>query len=38
MTASTQIANTKIFAFIVVLVFKLLSRKVMFITEKKRGK
>ena len=38
MTASTQITNSKIFAFIVVLFFKLLSRKVMFITEKKRDK
>ena len=31
MIASTQIANTEIFAFIVVLVFKLLSLKVLFI-------
>ena len=28
--SSTQISNTKIFAFIVVLVFNLLSRKVLF--------
>ena len=34
MTASTQIANTEIFAFIAVLVSKLLSRKVLSITEK----
>ena len=32
--ASTQITNTEIFTFIAVLVFKLLSRKVLFITEK----
>ena len=30
MTASTQITNTEIFAFIAVLVFKLMSRKVLF--------
>ena len=34
MIASTQISNTKIFAFIVVLVFKLLSRKILFINRK----
>ena len=34
MIASTQITNTKIFEFIAVLVFKLLSRKVLFITDK----
>ena len=34
MIASTQITNTEIFAFIVVLVFKLLSRKVLFINRK----
>ena len=34
MTASTQLTNTEIFTFIAVLVFKLLSRKVLFITEK----
>ena len=31
MIASTQITNTEIFAFIAVLVFKLFSRKVLFI-------
>ena len=31
MIISTQITNTEIFAFIAVLVFKLLSRKVFFI-------
>ena len=30
MTASTQITNTEIFAFIAVLVFQLMSRKVLF--------
>ena len=34
MIASTQITNTEIFAFIGVLVFKLLSRKVLFINRK----
>ena len=34
MIASTQKANTEIFAFIAVLVFKLLSRKVLFINRK----
>ena len=34
MIASTQITNTEIFAFIAVLVFKLLSRKVLFINRK----
>ena len=34
MITSTQITNTEIFAFIAVLVFKLLSRKVLFIIEK----
>ena len=34
MIASTQIINTEIFAFIVVVVFKLLSRKIMFINRK----
>ena len=34
MIASTQITNTKIFAFMTVLVFKLLSRKVLFINRK----
>ena len=32
--ASTQITNTKIFAFIAALVFNLLSRKVLFINRK----
>ena len=34
MIASTQITNTEIFTFIAVLVFKLLSRKVLFINRK----
>ena len=34
MIASTQIICTEVFAFIVVLVFKLLSRKVLFIKRK----
>ena len=34
MIASTQITNTEIFVFIAVLVFKLLSRKVVLETEK----
>ena len=34
MVASTRITNTNIFAFIVALVFKLLSRKVLFINRK----
>ena len=34
MIASTQIANTDIFSFIAVLVFKLLSRNVLFINRK----
>ena len=34
MIASTQITNAKIFAFIVLLVFKLLSLKVLFINRK----
>ena len=34
MIASTQITNTEIFAFIAVPVFKLLSRKVLFINGK----
>ena len=34
MIPSTQITNTEIFAFIVVLVFKLLSLKVIFINRK----
>ena len=34
MIASTQITNTEIFAFVAVLVFKLLRRKVLFINKK----
>ena len=34
MIASTQIRNTKIFAFIAALVFKLLSHKILFINRK----
>ena len=34
MIASTQITNTEVFAFIAVLVFKLMSRKVLFINRK----
>ena len=34
MIASTQITNTEIFTFIAVLVFKFLSRKVLFINIK----
>ena len=34
MIASTQITNTEILAFIIVLVFKLLRRKVLFINRK----
>ena len=34
MIALTQITNTEIFAFIAVLVFKILSRKVLFINRK----
>ena len=34
MMASTQIRNTEIFAFIAAVVFKLLSRKVLFIDRK----
>ena len=36
MIALIQIRNTKIFAFIAVLVFKLLSRKVLFINRKRQ--
>ena len=35
MIASTQITNTETFAFMPVLVFKLLCRKVLFINRKK---
>ena len=38
MIASAQITNTEIFAFIAVLVFILLSRKVLFINRKKQKK
>ena len=34
MVSSTQITNTEIFALIAVVVFKLLSRKVLFINRK----
>ena len=34
MVTSTQITNTEIFAFIAILIFKLLSRKVLFINRK----
>ena len=34
MIASTQLTNTEFFRFIAVLVFKLLSRKVLFINRK----
>ena len=34
MIASTQITNTEMFAFIAVVVFKLLSHKVLFINRK----
>ena len=37
MTAQTQITNTEIFAFIGILVFKLLNRKVLFINRKDNG-
>ena len=36
MIASTQIANTEIFAFVAVVVFKLFSRKVLF--KNRKGK
>ena len=36
MIALTQITNTEIFAFIAVLVFKLLSREVLFIIRKRQ--
>ena len=38
MMASTQITSTEIFAFITVLVFTLLSRKIVFINRKKNKK
>ena len=34
MIISTQITNTKIFAFVAVVVFKLMSRKILFINRK----
>ena len=37
MIASPQITNTEIFAFISPLIFKLLSRKVLFINRKDNG-
>ena len=37
MTTSTQIKNTEKFAFIAVLVLKLLSRKILFINRKDNG-
>ena len=37
MNVSTQITNAEIFALIAVLVFKLLSRKVLFINRKDNG-
>ena len=36
MTASTKITNTEIFAFILLLVLKLLSRKVLFTNRKRQ--
>ena len=38
MIASTQITNTEIFAFIAVLVFKILGREVLFINRKDNRK
>ena len=37
MIASTQITNAEIFAFIAVLVLKLLSRKVLFVNRENNG-
>ena len=37
MITSTQITNAEIFVFIAVLVFKLLSRKVLFLNRKNNG-
>ena len=37
MIPSTQITNTEIFAFTAVLVFRLLSRKVLFLNKKDNG-
>ena len=36
MIIPTQIINTKIFAFIAILVFKLLRRKVLFVNKEKK--
>ena len=36
MIAAAQITNTEIFAFVAVLVFKLLSRKILFINKKRQ--
>ena len=38
MITSTQITNTEIFVFIVVLVFKLFSHKILFINKKRQKK
>ena len=38
MIASTQISNTESFTFIAALVFKILSRKVLFINKKRQQK
>ena len=38
MITSTQITNIEIFAFITVLVFKLLSREILFINKKRQYK
>ena len=38
MIASTQITNTETFAFIAFLVFKLLSRKILFIKKRQKRK
>ena len=37
MIPSTQVTNIEIFAFMIVLAFKLLSRKVLFINRKDNG-
>ena len=38
MIASTQITNTQVFTFIAVLIFKLTSRKLLFISKKDNEK
>ena len=38
MITSTQITNTEVFAFVAVLIFKLMSRKVLFIIRKDNRK